>query len=136
MILLAIALPVVVGVWRVGSAYQRQRELVTAMSSVSGQMTIETDSGWHRVMPRRFRHYFDRVREVDLSGAIFDWRHLKAVAAAGSVREVNLSTRPVVDSDLAQLAPLKTLRVLRLEGAPITDASAPVLAGFENLQFL
>jgi hypothetical protein len=136
MILLALALPAIVGIWRVNSAYQRQRQLITTLNSVSAQMTIETNSVWHRVMPPRFRHYFDRVREVDLSGAIFDWRHLKAIADAGSVREVNLSTRPIVDFELAQLAPLKTLRILRLEGAQITDASAPVLAGFENLQFL
>jgi hypothetical protein len=136
MILLALALPIIVGVWRAGSSYQRQRQLVTALNSVSAGLTIETDSVWHRVMPLRFRHYFDRVREVDLSGAIFDGRHLKAIAVAGSVREVNLSTRPVLDLELAELAPVKNLRVLRLEGAPITDASAPVLAGFDNLQLL
>ena len=136
MILIASALPVIVGLWHVRSAYIHQRQLVTTLNSVAAPMTIETDSFWHRIMPIRFRHYFDRVREVDLSGAVSVGSQLQAIAAAGSVHEVNLSSCPVIDFELAELAPLKPLRTLRLEDTQITDASAPVLARFENLQFL
>jgi hypothetical protein len=136
MVLLAIALPVGVGAWRVSTVHARQQQLVAGLNSISARMAVETDSIWHRVIPARYRKYFDRVRMIDLSGCASNGLQLKLAAEAGSVRELNLSTQPVVDSELAELAPLKSLRVLRLEGGHITDASAPVLGGFENLQLL
>ena len=136
MVLLAIALPAGVGIWRISVAHGRQQQLVTALNSISARMTVETDSIWHKVTPARYRKYFDRVRMIDLSGCASSRVQLKLAAEAGSVREVNLSTQPVVDPELSELAGMTSLRVLRLEGGHITDVSAPVLASLGNLQML
>jgi hypothetical protein len=135
-VVVAVALSVALLTWRIHSTYERQRQLMTTLNQTSGGMTVETNSFWHGALPARLRPYFDRVREVDLSACYWNGRYLREVAAAASVRDLNLSTRPVQDSELAELAPLSGLHVLRVDGSRISDASAPVLAALENLQLL
>jgi hypothetical protein len=133
-VLLAVAVPAGVFVWRVRAEHRRQEAGVAAVKMLGGTWQAETDSPWHRVAGRRWAKYFDRVRRIDVPPTVWTvpgaWDQ---VGRLDSVRELNAEYSTV---DVPAIRGMSGLRVLRLAGTGVGDRSVAVLAGLPRLEVL
>ena len=95
-----------------------------------GPLEVQTRRGLAHLAP------LTRLRRLDLFRTRVTDAGLDAIAAIGTLEQLNLDYTKVTGAGLARLHPLKNLRELRLNSAAIGDDNIGELAAFPALRRL